>query len=155
MNYASAASLTNQRLDIARRFILQGSSEDTQWMGPAYENAALFHLQSAVNGLLQEIIQGYQLGVSIRYADVLLHAKKRGIVLPVLTELENLLAQPTSWLCQLNKAYDACFECHSAMPIAGASNIIVSGGDAGAATQYYLNSLTDLVLRFREESAEY
>ena len=146
---SSAASMTNQRLDIARRFLTMPNTEQ-KWMEPAFENAALFHLQSAVMGLLQEVKQAYHLSSEIN-----LGAKSKQISIPVLNELIKLESQYDSWFKRLQEAYDVSLKCHPNFYNAKHENLIVSATDSSSASLTYLNSLTELTLRFREESSEY
>ena len=155
MMQPNAASMTNQRLDVARRFIRQMQDKSEQWMGAAYENAALFHLNSALNGLYQEVTQIHQLGAVISLDVLLQAADKKGVVIPVLSELKSLQSDSNSWLKQLDLAYQVSFECRPKASIVQSSTMIVQDNGGAGATQFYLNSLTDLVLRFREDSAEY
>ena len=151
---SSAASMTNQRLDIARRFLTMPNTEQ-KWMEPAFENAALFHLQSAVMGLLQEVKQAYHLSSEINLHEMHLGAKSKQISIPVLNELIKLESQHDSWFKRLQEAYDVSLKCHPNFYNAKHENLIVSATDSSSASLTYLTWLTDLPLRFREESSEY
>lgn len=151
---SSAASLTNQRLDFARRFLTQRSDGGEYWMEPAFEQAAIYYLRSALNGLLQEVVVHYSLRSPVHLPDLLKAADEKGVSVPVLQELAQLSRQRDSWLSRLESSFKAGFECEL-KPTLSSDSLIASGGDAGAAATYYLRSLTDLVSRFREESAEY
>ena len=151
---SSAASMTNQKLDIARRFLAMPDTEQ-KWMGPAFENAALFHLQSASLGLLQEVKQAYHLSSEIGLQEMFLNAKSKNISIPVINELMELNENASSWYSHLQNAYDASLKCHPNFYNAKQDNIIVSSTDTSSACLTYLNSLTELILRFREESSEY
>lgn len=151
---SSAASMTNQRLDIARRFLAMPNNEQ-KWMGPAYENAALFHLQSAALGLLQEVKQAYHLSSEIGLLEMHQDASAKHVSIPVINELMELNANSHSWFCRMQSAYDASLKCHPNFYSAKQDNLIVSATDTSSACLSYLNSLTDLILRFREESSEY
>jgi hypothetical protein len=151
---SSAASMTNQRLDIARRFLAMPNTEQ-KWMGPAFENAALFHLQSALLGLLQEVKQAYHLSSEIGLQELYQDAKSKQISIPVINELFELTLSSESWYCQLQNAFDASLKCHPNFYNAKQENLIVSSSDTSSACLTYLNSLTEIILRFREESSEY
>ena len=151
---SSAASMTNQRLDIARRF-LQMPDTEQKWMEPAFENAALFHLQSAVLGLLQEVKQAYHLSSEISLQEMHDDAQSKKISVPVLNELILLREQSNSWLSQLQQNYEASLKCHPNFYNAKQTNLIVSATDNRSSCMTYINSLTDIIFRFREESSEY
>ena len=151
---SSAASMTNQRLDIARKFLSMPSTEQ-KWMEPAFENAALFHLQSALMGLLQEVKQAYHLSSEIDLLKLSQDARSKQISIPVINELIELQVNQSSWFSQLQHAFEASLKCHPNFYNAKQSNLIVSAVDDRSASMTYLNALTELTLRFREESSEY
>lgn len=156
MSAATSASLTNQKLDSARRFLRQSQKDAGSWLGASLEGAAIFHLRSALNGLLQEVGLAYQLTSGLQLDGLLREAKGKDVVVPVLVELHDLSLQSGSWLNQLEQAYLAQFECRSSMFVkANEANLIGRGGDDGASVNVFLSKLTELVLRFREESSEY
>ena len=151
---SSAASMTNQRLDIARRFLSMPKTEQ-KWMEPAFDNAALFHLQSAVLGLLQEVKQAYHLSSEVVLQEMYLDAKSKQMSIPVINELIELSARSDSWFCRLQNAFDASLKCHPNFYNAKQDNLITISTDTSSVEMAYLNSLTEVILRFREESSEY
>lgn len=156
MSAATPASITNQKLDSARRFLRQSQEGTESWLNSGLESAAVFHLRSALNGLLQEVSLAYQLTSGLQLSNLSAEAQTKGVVIPVLVELQDLSLQSGSWLNQLEQAYLVQFECRSSMfAKAGDSNLIGRGGDDGASVNLFLSKLTELVLRFREESSEY
>ncbi|NLQ16258.1 hypothetical protein HGG82_01305 [Marinomonas sp. M1K-6] len=156
MSGVTLASLTNQKLDTARRFIQQSQESGEAWLNVGLESSAIFQLRSALNGLLKEVSTAYSLSGSLDVANLLLEAEKKQIMIPVLTELADLLSRSDSWCFQLNQAYLVQFECRaSASSVVQGDNLIGRGSDAGASVSLYLAKLIELVLRFREESSEY
>jgi hypothetical protein len=155
MSSASLASLTNQKLDTARRFIQQSQESDETWLNVGLESSAIFQLRSALNGLLKEVSSAYSLSGSLDVAALLLETEKKQLMIPVLTELADLLSRPDSWCSQLQQAYLVQFECRVGMVVAQSDNLIGRGSDAGTSARFYLAKLVELVLRFREESSEY
>jgi hypothetical protein len=156
MSSASLASLTNQKLDTARRFIKQSQDSDEAWLKVGLESSAIFQLRSALNGLLKEVASAYSLSGSLDVVKLLAESEDKQIVVPVLAELADLLSRTDSWCSQLNQAYLVQFECRSFMSSGVQSdNLIGRGSDAGASVSFYLAKLVELVLRFREESSEY
>lgn len=158
MSNSSLASSTNQRLDAARRMLAQSQHADEDWLTPSFETSSIFQLRSALNGLLQEVKSMYQLAADIDVTSLLEEGNTKGITVPVLKELDLLQADKNSWLSQLNLAYDIAFECRpnkAAGAVGISSNLIVTGSDSGTSTKYILNSLVEIVLRFREDAAEY
>lgn len=156
MSGASLASVTNQKLDTARRFIKQSQDTDEVWLKVGLESSAIFQLRSALNGLLKEVIAAYSLSGSLDVAKLLAESEKKQIVVPVLTELASLLSHSNSWCYQLDQAYLVQFECRaSTSSVVQGDNLIGRGSDAGASVSLYLAKLVELVLRFREESSEY
>lgn len=156
MSVASLASLTNQKLDTARRFIQQSQECEEAWLAVGLESSAVFQLRSALNGLLKEVSSAYSLSGSLDVVELLIESESKQIVVPVLSELADLLGRKDSWYFQLDQAYLAQFECKgSASSIVHGDNLIGRGSDAGASVSYYLAKLVELVLRFREESSEY
>lgn len=156
MSGASLASVTNQKLDTARRFIKQSQDTDEVWLKVGLESSAIFQLRSALNGLLKEVTAAYSLSGSLDVAKLLAESENKQIVVPVLAELADLLAHSNSWCYQLDQAYLVQFECRASISSAVQSdNLIGRGSDAGASVSLYLAKLVELVLRFREESSEY
>lgn len=156
MSGASLASLTNQKLDTARRFIKQSQDSDEAWLKVGLESSAIFQLRSALNGLLKEVTAAYSLSGSLDVVKLLAESEDKQIVIPVLAELADLSSRTDSWCSQLNQAYLVQFECRSSMSsVVQSDNLIGRGGDAGASVSFYLTKLVELVLRFREESSEY
>ncbi|SBS37531.1 hypothetical protein MSP8887_02959 [Marinomonas spartinae] len=156
MSNASQASVTNQKLDAARRFLQQSQQCEEAWLLAGLEGASLFHLRSALNGLLQEVKTAYSLKSELDILKLQHAAKEEGVVVPTLSELSDLALQPHSWLNQLEQAFLAQLECHyTSFSSMSLDNIIGKGSDAGASVGLYLSKLVELVLRFREESSEY
>ncbi|WP_191603346.1 DUF6586 family protein [Marinomonas algicola] len=155
MSNPSEASVTNQRLDVARRFLNMKNEAAEFWMERAYEYSALFHLKSALNGLLQEVCANYSLKKEADLCVLLGAAKEKGMSIPVLQELNALSSDPISWLTLMEKDYNVALECHSKSPTVVSSNVIVSSQSLESSITFYLKSISDLVLRYREESAEY
>ncbi|MGO2511484.1 MULTISPECIES: DUF6586 family protein [Marinomonas] len=156
MSGASLASLTNQKLDTARRFIKQSQDSDEAWLRVGLESSAIFQLRSALNGLLKEVNAAYSLSGSLDVAKLLAESEDKQIVVPVLAELADLLSRTDSWCFQLNQAYLVQFECRTSMSsVVQSDSLIGRGSDAGASVSFYLAKLVELVLRFREESSEY
>ncbi|WP_219701975.1 DUF6586 family protein [Marinomonas lutimaris] len=156
MSGASLASLTNQKLDTARRFIKQSQDSDEAWLKVGLESSAIFQLRSALNGLLKEVTAAYSLSGSLDVVKLLAESEDKQIVIPVLAELADLSSRTDSWCSQLNQAYLVQFECRSSMSsVVQSDNLIGRGSDAGASVSFYLTKLVELVLRFREESSEY
>ena len=156
MSGASLASLTNQKIDTARRLIQQSQENEEKWLNVGLESSAIFQLRSALNGLLKEVCLSYSLSGSLDVDKLLIEAENKQMVVPVLSELSNLLSQPNSWCSQLNQAYLVQLECSASMvAIEKGDNLIGRGSDAGASVSFYLAKLVELVLRFREESSEY
>lgn len=150
---STQASLTNQRLDVARRFF--AITVEEPWMGAAYENSALFHVQSAFISLLQEVKQTYSLMCAPELTEILESANNKNIQSPVLVELANLASQKESWLNQLMRVYQASLLCSLNSVGYKSDNLISSSNSGMDAGLSYLNALTDIILRFREESIEY
>ncbi|MCB5161835.1 DUF6586 family protein [Marinomonas algarum] len=156
MSGASLASLTNQKLDTARRLIQQGKLSEEAWLNVGLESSAIFQLKSALNGLLKEVSAAYSLSGSLDVNQLLADADKKQLVVPVLNELADLFRRTDSWCSSLNQAYLVQFECRlSASSVVQSDNLIGRGGDAGASVSLYLAKLVELILRFREESSEY
>lgn len=155
MSSASPASMTNQKLDAARRFIKQSQNSDEAWLNVGLESSAIFQLRSAFNGLLKEVSTAYSLSGSLDVGTLLAEAENKQMTIPVLSELSSLLSQPSSWCSQLEQAYLVQFECRVSKLAAQSENLIGRGSDDGASAGFYLTSLVELVLRFREESSEY
>lgn len=157
MSGSSLASATNQRLDAARRLLAQGQQDDSAWLEQSYEHCAVFQLRSALNGLLQEVKASYRLDSELTLAAMLRVCEKNGIVIPVLSELSELEHNTSSWLSQLYMAYQVALECQPNIQAysANTSELIGKGSDSGASIKLLLDSLVEVVLRFREESAEY
>lgn len=156
MSGSSLASVTNQRLDAARRLLAQSQAAENDWMTQSFESSALFQLRSGLNGLLQEVKTSYSLQGKLDI-DELIHAcDAKGISVPVLVELSQLKCDSQSWLAQLFTAFTAALECQvGSNAYAADVELIGRGTDAGASTKFILSSLTELVLRFREDAAEY
>ncbi|MBJ7539478.1 DUF6586 family protein [Marinomonas transparens] len=154
MSGVSLASATNQKLDTARRLLQQSQASEEKWLSAGLESSAIFQLRSALNGLLQEVRSSYSLSSSFEITELLAEASAKQIVIPVLSELSDLLSRPDSWCSQLQQAYLVQLECRSAAHIVN-DNLIGRGGDSGASVDLYLAKLVELVLRFREESSEY
>ncbi|MBR7888545.1 hypothetical protein J9B83_06275 [Marinomonas sp. A79] len=156
MSSASLASLTNQKLDTARRLIQQGKVSEEAWLNVGLESSAIFQLRSALNGLLKEVSSAYSLSGGLDVTQLLAETQKKSIVVPVLSELADLMSRPESWCSQLEQAYLVQFECRVSMSaVVSSENLIGRGSDAGASVSLYLAKLVELVLRFREESSEY
>ncbi len=156
MSGASLASLTNQKLDTARRFIKQSQDSDEAWLKVGLESSALFQLRSALNGLLKEVSLTYSLSGSLDVDVLFAETEKKQIIVPVLAELAELFSRKDSWCFQLQQAYLAQFESKiAASSVVQSDNLIGRGSDAGASVSFYLAKLVELVLRFREESSEY
>ncbi|ETI58011.1 DUF6586 family protein [Marinomonas profundimaris] len=155
MSGASLASLTNQKIDTARRFIRQSQESDEKWLSVGLESSAIFQLRSALNGFLKELSCAYSLSGSLDVATLLLEAESKQIMVPALSELADLLSRSDSWCAQLYQAYLVQFECRSSLSVVESDNLIGRGNDAGASVDFYLAKLVELVLRFREESSEY
>ncbi len=155
MSNPSEASVTNQRLDVARRFLKMLSALDEPWMEKAYEDSALFHLKSGLNGLLQEVSTNYSLKPVTDISYLLDESNQKGMSIPVLQELNALSSDPSSWLSQLEKAYVTAYECYSKPQAVVLINVIVSSSSSESSIAFYLQSISELVLRYREESTEY
>ncbi|MFD1383830.1 DUF6586 family protein [Rhodanobacter aciditrophus] len=158
MSGSSLASSTNQRLDAARRLLSQSQQGEDSWLASSFENSALFQLRSALNGLLQEIQSVYSLKGELSVTAMVQLAATKGVIVPALQELQLLQENRQSWLSQLYSGYVAALECTpnvGAVSANSGSDLIGKGSDSGAATKHILNSLVDIVLRFREDSAEY
>lgn len=155
MTGASVASVTNQKLDAARRLIQQSQASEEAWLSAGLESSALFQLRSALNGLIQEVCSNYGLTFSTDIVTLFNAVEAKQLVIPVLSELASLVKQPNSWLSQLEQAYRAQYECRPLGAVQLSDNLIGKGSDDGASTALYLAKLVELVLRFREESAEY
>ena len=155
MSGVSLASLTNQKIDTARRFIKQSQNSEEKWLGVGLESSAVFQLRSALNGLLKEVSSAYSLSGSLDVTTLFAETKAKQMMVPVLSELTDLFSRSDSWCSQLHKAYLVQLECCAAMSIVEDDNVIGRGSDAGASVDLYLAELVELVLRFREESSEY
>ncbi|SBT18891.1 hypothetical protein MGA5115_03052 [Marinomonas gallaica] len=158
MMSSSLASSTNQRLDAARRLLVQSQQEEGEWLMNSYESSAVFQLRSGLNGLLQEVMASYNLSCQVDIDVMVRASEERGIAVPVLLELMQLKSSRQSWLSQLLDTFDAALECRAAnqaYSAAGNVELIGRGSDAGGSTKHILSSLTELVLRFREDAAEY
>ncbi|RNF50085.1 hypothetical protein EBI00_11460 [Marinomonas hwangdonensis] len=155
MSGASLASMTNQKLDAARRFIKQSQNSDEAWLNVGLESSAIFQLRSALNGLLKEVSSAYSLSGSLEVSRLLDEAEAKQITIPVLSELSVLFSQPSSWCAQLEQSYLVQFECRVSKSALPSDNLIGRGNDDGASVGLYLAKLVELVLRFREESSEY
>ncbi|WOD07160.1 DUF6586 family protein [Marinomonas sp. GJ51-6] len=155
MSGVSLASVTNQKIDTAKRFIQQSQDMDEKWLSVGLESSAIFQLKSALNGLLKEISSAYSLSGSLDVSVLMKEAESKHMVVPALSELADLCARKDSWCAQLEQAYLAQLECRAAVSVMGGDNLIGRGSDAGASVGFYLASLAELVLRFREESSEY
>ncbi|TDP00021.1 DUF6586 family protein [Marinomonas balearica] len=158
MSSLNPASITNQRLDSARRLINEIKLSDGDWFTKGHEPTVTFLLQSAFNGLLQEVKIAYGLKSDVTLDQLILDASKNGLSVPVLKELELLNADDNSWFRQLQLSFNAYFECRP-NPVSTSTHdaqmIGTSGNDLGGSVKSYLDALVELVLRFREESSEY
>ncbi|MGJ8648219.1 MAG: DUF6586 family protein [Marinomonas colpomeniae] len=155
MSGVSLASLTNQKIDTARRFIKQSQDSEEKWLSIGLESSAIFQLRSALNGLLKEVSTAYSLSGSLDVVTLIAEVKAKQIVVPVLNELSELWSRVDSWYYQLDQAYLVQLECRAALSVVEQGNLIGRGSDAGASVGFYLAKLVELVLRFREESSEY
>ncbi|MBD5772159.1 DUF6586 family protein [Marinomonas colpomeniae] len=155
MSGVSLASLTNQKIDTARRFIKQSQDSEEKWLSIGLESSAIFQLRSALNGLLKEVSTAYSLSGSLDVVTLIAEVKAKQIVVPVLNELSELWSRVDSWYYQLDQAYLVQLECRAALSVVEQGNLIGRGSDAGASAGFYLAKLVELVLRFREESSEY
>lgn len=156
MSVSSLASVTNQRLDAARRLLIQSQDAENDWMTQGFESSALFQLRSGLNGLLQEVRTSYSLQGQLEIESLIKSCHDKGISVPVLVELMQLKNNSQSWLAQLFTAFNAALECQVGNKAYAADvELIGRGTDAGASTKFILSSLTELVLRFREDAAEY
>ncbi len=158
MSGSSLASSTNQRLDAARRLLSQSQQGEDSWLASSFENSALFQLRSALNGLLQEIQSVYSLKGELSVTSMVQLAATKGVIVPALQELQLLQENRQSWLSQLYTGYTAALECTpntGAVSNSSSVELIGKGSDSGTSTKHILNSLVDIVLRFREDSAEY
>jgi hypothetical protein len=155
MSAVSLASLTNQKIDTARRFIKQSQDSEEKWLSIGLESSAIFQLRSALNGLLKEVSTAYSLSGSLDVVTLIAEVEAKQIVVPVLNELSELWSRVDSWYYQLDQAYLVQLECRAALSVVEHSNLIGRGSDAGASAGFYLAKLVELVLRFREESSEY
>ncbi|MBM6550183.1 DUF6586 family protein [Marinomonas ostreistagni] len=153
----SAASITNQRLDAARRLLAQGEQPEFDWMYASFETSALFQLRSALNGLLQELKSAYGLNAGLSVAELMSSSSDKGVVVPALQELHALEGAKDSWLNQLYSGFQSALECQpkQSTTFTDASSLIGKGTDDAASTKFILNSLVELVLRSREDAAEY
>lgn len=155
MSLASSASTTNQRLDAARRLIQLAQSSEETWLVSSLESSAMFQLRSALNGLLQEVKLAYRLTGKLEVSGLLAEAQEKQSLVPVLLELNDLLQQSSSWCSQLISLYQQQLDCHMNQSAVDRTNLIGVGSDDSASLTLYLSKLTELVLRFREESSEY
>lgn len=155
MNDVSLASLTNQKIDTARRLIRQNQENEEKWLSMGLESSAIFQLKSALNGLLKEVSLSYSLSGSLGIDKLLAEAESKQITVPVLNELSDLLSRSDSWYSQLNHAYLVQLECCASIVFTEDDNLIACESDAGASVNFYFAKLVELVLRFREESSEY
>ncbi|WP_418138849.1 hypothetical protein AB8616_06080 [Marinomonas sp. RS-M-Aa-14] len=76
MSGVTLASLTNQKLDTARRFIQQSQISEEAWLNVGLESSAIFQLRSALNGLLKEVSTTYSLSGSLDVPSMLREAEK-------------------------------------------------------------------------------
>lgn len=155
---SSLASVTNQRLDAARRLLAQSQQAESEWLMQSYESSAIFQLRSGLNGLLQEVMSAYNLVSAVEIEAMIQASEEKGIAVPVLSELLQLKSSKQSWLTQLLETFGAALECRASnQAYSAADNIelIGRGSDAGASTKLILSSLTELILRYREDAAEY
>ncbi|ETX11557.1 hypothetical protein MUS1_09805 [Marinomonas ushuaiensis DSM 15871] len=155
MSVANLASLTNQKLDTAKRLILLSQANEEKWLNVGLESSAIFQLKSALNGLLREVSVSYSLSGSLDVNKLLVESESKQMMVPVLSELSDLLSRSDSWCYQLNQAYLVQLECRGSMALIEGDNLIGRGNDAGTSINFYLAKLVELVLRFREESSEY
>jgi len=151
----SLASLTNQKIDTAKRLIQQGQDSKEKWLSAGLESSAIFQLRSALNGLLKEVSIAYSLSGSLEIEALMSETERKQIIVPVLSELADLWSRHDSWCFQLNQAYLIQLECRAPLALSSNDNLIGRGDDAGASSSFYLAKLVELVLRFREESSEY
>lgn len=155
MSSVSLASLTNQKIDTARRLIQQSLESEEKWLSVGLESSAIFQLKSALNGLLKEVSFSYSLSGSLDIDKLLAEAESKQMMVPVLSELSDVLSRSDSWCSQLNQTYLVQLECRASMVSIEGDNLIGRGNDASASVKFYLAKLVELVLRFREESSEY
>ncbi|ADZ91493.1 hypothetical protein GV054_11210 [Marinomonas mediterranea] len=158
MSPLNPASLTNQRLDSARRLISEIKSSDGDWFTQGHEPTVTFLLRSALNGLLQEVKIAYGLTADLTVEQLITNATDNELTVPVLSELKLLSADSNSWFSMLLASFDTYFECRPnpiSSQLSDVQMIGASASDLGGSVKSYLDSLVELVLRFREESSEY
>lgn len=132
--------------------------------------ACVMHLHGALLAFLQELVRFYKLQSPIFSTEqlrVLMAAK--GQVSPEAAILQQLQAQPESWLAQLFKAYDECLiasdrpevEWQEEVESAGVislktvhHDLPLSPGDI-ASLQLWQQELTQIIRDFRREMTEY
>lgn len=157
MSAMSLPSVTNQRLDAAKRLLSMSQQSEGEWIMKSFDSSAIFQLRSALNGLLQEVKSAHSLSSPLELTKLIEAANAKGLSVPVLSELSLLQGKSNSWLNQLLQSYQVALECQVSASSSSSSGVelIGRGSDAGASTQFILSSLTELVLRYREDAAEY
>lgn len=115
---------TNQKLSFVRLHLdaLAQAQNSNAWnkhgLVESYNESVLFHLKGALVAFVREIGERYRLEIEGVSAPEVLQAQLEvtGQEAPELNELVLLAAQPGSWLNQLERAYNACWNASDRAP---------------------------------------
>jgi len=167
---------TNQKLNFARLHLdaLKLAHESTSWSKHAliesYQESILFHLSTAYLAFLREIAERYSFEAgSVNTLQELRQCfEQSGQESPEVLELESLQGHEQSWLCQLQAAYDACWQAtdlkaeqvdpaksHSEIQVMQINPDHAEDPEVMAEYQSWLSSLRDMVERQRSGMQEW
>jgi len=167
---------TNQKLNFARLHLdaLKAAHESTSWSKHAliesYQESILFHLSAAYVAFLREIAERYSFDAASvnTLEDLRLCFEQSGQESPEVSELESLQSREQSWLCQLQAAYEACWQAadlrtervdpaksHSEIQVMQINPDHAEDSAVMAEYQTWLSSLRDMVERQRSGMQEW
>ncbi len=108
---------TNQKLNFTRIHLdaLKEAQASTGWSKHAliesYNESVLFHMVSAYSAFLREIAEQYRFDADriSKLKQLIEQMESQGLEAPEVAELQQLYADPHSWLHHLLAAYKACW----------------------------------------------
>lgn len=144
-----SVSRTNQALYFAKQALSEASSAEGQQDIRRHQEAALFHINSALGAFCQEVVLQYGLPPFRVVSDLLSQAQ-----LPQeLKELAIMLETKDSWLSQLTTQYQRVLTQGLGEPSKNTA-LIVSQSDFSVLYRNYLIELENLIQRMREQYLE-
>lgn len=144
------AARTNQTLYFARISLADADKANSPQEKRRFEEAALFHLYSALSAYSNELAQHYMLAPFKSPVDLI----KREGVPAELQELKLLLEQPESWLSTIIVQYERVLV-SGLEQVAVNSNLITKQSDYSDLFRNVLNDMEKVIQRMREHSQEY